>query len=136
MKISPKQGSPEELAEFSRLQMQMENIFRRISDDTLASQAVVVIPSLSMLPGELEKISGVRHYEERMLVNLMLLRQPRTKLIYVTSHALNPVVIDYYLSMLAGVPRSHATARLVLLDCSDTRPLPLSQKIFERPRLV
>jgi hypothetical protein len=136
MKISPEQGSPEELAEFSRLQMQMVDIFHRISDDTLALQAVVVVPSLSMLPSELEKISGVRHYEERMLVNLMLLRQPRTKLIYVTSHALNPVVIDYYLSMLSGVPRSHATSRLVLLDCSDTRPIPLSQKILQRPRLV
>jgi hypothetical protein len=35
---------------------------------------VVIVPSLSMDPRELRRSPGVYHYEERMLVNLMLLR--------------------------------------------------------------
>src|SRR5262249_11882498 len=74
--------------------------------------------------------------EERQLVNLMLLRQPRTKVIYVTSQALDPVVVDYYLSLLPGIARSHAIRRLVMLDCNDRSTRPLSEKIVLRPRLV
>ncbi|MEZ4237407.1 MAG: peptide ligase PGM1-related protein [Myxococcota bacterium] len=96
----------------------------------------MIVPSLSMDPRELAKISGFYHYEERQLVNLMLLRQPRTKVIYVTSQALDPVVVDYYLSLLPGVPPSHARKRLVMLDCNDRSLKSLSTKIVERPRLL
>jgi hypothetical protein len=99
-------------------------------------QTVVIVPSLSMNPAELAKIKGVHHYEERMLVNLMLLRQPRTKLVYVTSQQLHPTVVDYYLAMLSGVPSSHARQRLVMLDCADASSQPLSEKVLARPRLM
>ena len=99
-------------------------------------QTVVVVPSLSMDSRELRKITGVWHYEERMLVNLMLLKQPRTRLIYVTSQAIDPMVVDYYLSLLPGVPSSHARSRLVMLNCGDSSAIPLSQKILRRPRLM
>jgi hypothetical protein len=71
-----------------------------------------------------------------MLVNLMLLRQPRTKLIFVTSQQLDPAVVDYYLSLLPGVPSQHARKRLVLLHCGDASNISLSQKILARPRLM
>jgi len=70
------------------------------------------------------------------LVNLMLLRQTRTRLIYVTSQQLNKMVVDYYLSLLAGVPSSHARSRLVMLDCGDSSATPLTRKILSRPRLI
>ena len=37
-------------------------------------------------------------YEERMLYLLMLMRQPRTRMIYVTSQAILPTTLDYYMS--------------------------------------
>jgi hypothetical protein len=46
------------------------------------------------------------------------------------------VVVDYYLALLSGIPRSHARARLVMLDCNDRSSFPLSEKILRRPRLV
>lgn len=129
-------GSPEELARFAALQTRIPEMYRLLGRDRRGPQTVVIVPSLSMDPRELEKIHGFYHYEERMLVNLMLLRQPRTKLVYVTSHRLDPVVVDYYLSMLQGIPYAHARARLVMLDCNDRSTRPLSRKIVERPRLV
>jgi hypothetical protein len=84
----------------------------------------------------LSKISGINHYEERMLCMLMLLRMPRTHVIYVTSQTIDPIIVDYYLHMLPGITGYHALRRLTLLSCHDSSPKPLTQKILERPRLI
>ncbi len=132
----PAPGSPDELAAFSHLQENVAELYHLLARDSRQTQTVVIVPSLSMDPRELKKISGVYHYEERMLVNLMLLRQPRTRVVYVTSQKLDPVVVDYYLSLLPGIPYGHARARLEMLDCNDRSNVPLSQKIIDRPRLI
>ncbi|MFT6158796.1 MAG: hypothetical protein ACJATT_001540 [Myxococcota bacterium] len=131
----PAAGSSEEAAQWKALVARTPALFRILSDERVP-QTVVIVPSLSMNPAELAKIKGVHHYEERMLVNLMLLRQPRTKLVYVTSQQLHPTVVDYYLAMLSGVPSSHARQRLVMLDCADASSQPLSEKVLARPRLM
>ena len=131
----PVPGSPEELAAFAVLQARLPDLFNRAVSDPRALQTVVVVPSLSLHPLELEKITGVHHYEERLLYMLMLLRRPQTHLVFVTSQPLNPSIIDYYLHLLSGVPGSHARRRLHLLNCLDASPTPLSQKILERPLL-
>jgi len=131
----PAPGSPEEELAFQRLQARVPELYRTLSDARV-EQTVVIVPSLSLDRRELAKIEGVHHYEERMLVNLMLLRQPRTRLVYVTSQMLHPTAVDYYLALLPGVPRSHALKRLVMLDCNDASQESLSQKILSRPRLV
>jgi hypothetical protein len=132
----PRPGSIEELSAFAALNAKIADLYHALARDTRAPQTVVIVPSLSMDPRELAKVSGFYHYEERQLVNLMLLQQPRTKVIYVTSQALDPVVVDYYLSLLPGIPSSHARKRLVMLDCNDRSLRSLSQKIVDRPRLL
>lgn len=132
----PEAGSREELEAFARLQSSVGELYRLLSSDARTPQCVVVVPSLSLDPRELQKISGVYHYEERMLVNLMLLRQPRTRMVYVTSQQLDPVVVDYYLHLLPGVPTSHARSRLTLLHCNDASCRSLSEKVLSRPRLM
>jgi hypothetical protein len=96
----------------------------------------MVVPSLSLDAEELTKISGVNHYEERMLCMLMLLRMPRTHLVFVTSQPIATPIVDYYLHLLPGVPFQHARRRLTLLSCYDASKLPLTQKILDRPRLM
>ncbi len=132
----PPPGSPEELAAFARLQDRLPEQFRRIFSDDRAPRTVVVIPSLSLDPDELKKIPGVMHYEERMLCLLMLLRLPRTRLVYVTSTEVSPAIIDYYLHLLPGVPSAHARARLNLFDCGDPSVRPLTAKILDQPDMV
>ncbi|MDQ3832556.1 MAG: carboxylate-amine ligase, partial [Actinomycetota bacterium] len=80
----------------------MVPLFRRVFPDPHASQTVVVVPSLSLDPEELAKISGAHHYEERLLCMLMLLRLPRTNLVYVSSQPIAGTIIDYYLHLLPG----------------------------------
>ncbi|MCB9663657.1 MAG: carboxylate-amine ligase [Alphaproteobacteria bacterium] len=132
----PEPGSAAELAAYEQLQAGARELYLRLSTYPRTPQTVVVVPSLSLDQRELDKIAGVPHYEERMLVNLMLLKQPRTKVVFVTSQAIHPIIVDYYLSMLPGVPPAHARRRLTLLHCSDGSNAPLTAKILARPRLL
>ena len=111
-------------------------MFRTLFEDDRAPRTVVVIPSLSLDLGELTKLRGVNHYEERMLCLLMLLQLPRTRVIYVTSEPIHPTIIDYYLHLLPGIPGRHARERLTLLNCDDGAMEPLSEKLLGRPRML
>ena len=132
----PPAGSPEELQCFTHLQERLGPLFGRVFSDPHAAQTVVVVPSLSMDEDELAKLVGAHHYEERLLCLLLLLRQPRTHVVYVTSQPIASTIIDYYLQLLPGVPLSHARQRLTLLCCYDASSTALTHKILQRPRLV
>ena len=51
--------------------------------------------------------------EERFLFLLLLLREPRLRMVYVTSMPIAPTIVEYYLALLPGVIPSHARARLL-----------------------
>ena len=74
--------------------------------------------------------------EERALFLLLLLRQPRLRMIYVTSQPVSEAIIEYYLGLLPGVIPSHARARLIMVAVGDASPTPLSSKLLARPRLL
>ena len=97
-------------------------------------QTIVVVPSMSI--DALDSGAVVQAYEERFLFLLLLLRQPRARLIYVTSRTILPSIIDYYLDLLPGVIPSHARQRLFLPSPMDGSARPLSEKLLERPRLI
>lgn len=132
----PPPGSDAERAEFLRLQARLPRLFREVFRDRLAPRTVVVAPGLSLDAEVLSKIAGVRHYEERMLSMLMLLRMPNTQVIFLTSEPIPSVVIDYYLSQLPGIPTEHARARLRMLSAHDASPASLTRKLLDRPRLL
>jgi hypothetical protein len=129
-------GSPEELLAFRRLQARLPDLFRRVFPDPRSPRTVVIVPSLSLDQEVMAKITGVHHYEERMLCLLLLLRLPRTRVIFITSSPIPDAIIDYYLHLLPGVPERHARRRLTLLSCCDESDRPLSAKILRRPRLL
>lgn len=134
--FSPIPGSAEEIAAFSERQQHLPDLYRDVFADPMKPRTVVVTPSLSMDAETLTKITGVHHYEERMLCMLTLLRLPRTKIIYLSSQAVAPTVIDYFLNLLHGVPFHHARQRLRLFNCYDSSPQPLALKVLQRPRLM
>ncbi|MBC7896469.1 MAG: ATP-grasp domain-containing protein [Cytophagaceae bacterium] len=121
---------------FAVLQQRLSPLFRRVFPDRHANQTVVVVPSLSLDREELTKLTGASHYEERLLCMLMLLRLPRTHVVYVTSEPLAPAIVEYYLQLLPGIPVSHARRRLTLLSCHDASTDTLTAKILARPRLL
>jgi hypothetical protein len=99
-------------------------------------RTVVVLPSMTLDHAGLAKIPGVRHYEERLLVFLQLLRRPQTRVVYVTSDKLDPVVLEYALDLVSSLPNWHGRRRLTLFDCADREPAPLTEKILRLPDLV
>ena len=132
----PGSGSDAERARFASLQHRLLPLYRRVFTDRLAPRTVVVIPSLSLDTEVMAKIPGAPHYEERLLCLLMLLRLPRTRVVYVTSVAIHPTIIDYYLHLLAGVPHSHARQRLTLITCGDPSTTPLTAKVLANRSLI
>lgn len=132
----PDLNSKEEQDLFEKIQKGIIYQYEKIFPDTLAERTVVIVPSLTLDMEILSKIKGSIHYEERLLCLLMLLRMPRTKIIYISSIPLSEVIIDYYLHLLQGITGRHARKRLTMLSCSDLSRKPLTQKIIERPRLI
>lgn len=132
----PAPGSADELSAFAKIQQGFCNQFQLFFPDNLAPKTIVVIPSLSLDQEMLTKIDAAIYYEERLLCLLMLLRMPRTTVIYVSSMPVDPVIIDYYLHLLPGITGYHARERLTLMSCYDASAKPLTEKILQRPRLV
>ena len=121
-------------AEFDRLQKKLVPLWRSIQSFNQDEQTIVVVPSMTV---DFEcSSSELQAYEERFLFLLLLLRQPRARLIYVTSQLIQPNIIDYYLDLLPGVIASHARKRLFLVSPLDSSTRPLSLKLLERPRLI
>ncbi|MGQ0742483.1 MAG: peptide ligase PGM1-related protein [Alphaproteobacteria bacterium] len=129
-------GSRDELAAFAALQARLPKLFEKVFPNPQLPRTVVVVPSISFDMDVMAKIAGGPHYEERLLCLLMLLRMPRTKVIYLTSLPIADEIIDYYLHLLPGVPPRHARSRMTLLACDDASARPLTAKLLERPRLL
>jgi hypothetical protein len=122
--------------QFGQLKTKLRDRWHELDDLNQADCDILVIPSLSLDQQELQKVKGAHHYEERLLFSLIRLRNPRARLIYVTSQPIHPSVIDYYLQLMPGIPFSHARDRLLLFCTYDSSPQPLTQKILSRPRLI
>src|SRR5947208_12280380 len=120
--------------QFDKLQKKLVPLWKSIQSFNQDPQTIVVVPSMSV------DLTGagavVQAYEERYLFLLLLLRQPRARLIYVTSQTILPSIIDYYLDLLPGVIPSHADQRLFLLSPLDGSVRPLSDKLLARRRLI
>jgi hypothetical protein len=59
-----------ERARFRELQAGFATTYPRLAADSKAPRTVVVLPSLSLDAEVMARISGVHHYEERMLLGL------------------------------------------------------------------
>ena len=121
---------------FIKLQQRFKKYFHDIFLDDFAEKTVIIIPSITLDSEILKSIKGAVHYEERMLCMLMLLRMPRTRVIYLTSVPIENSIIDYYLHLLPGITSYHARQRLTMLSCFDASERSLTEKILERPRLM
>jgi hypothetical protein len=120
--------------EFDHLQKKLVPLWKSIERFNQDPQTIVVVPSMSI--DAINSGAVMQAYEERFLFLLLLLRQPRARLIYVTSQTILPSIIDYYLCLLPGVIPSHARQRLFLISPLDGSVRALSDKLLDRPRLI
>jgi hypothetical protein len=126
----------QEIAEFEKLTPRLKEVWNVLTMREEEPHTSVIVPSLTLDQSELKKLAGASFYEERLLFLLIRLRNPRARLVYVTSQPVHPIILEYYLQFLAGIPASHARSRLTLLCADDASPRSLTEKILERPRLV
>ena len=125
---------PDSQTDFDKLQKKLVPLWKSIERFNQDPQTIVVVPSMSI--DAIDSGAVIQAYEERFLFLLLLLRQPRARMIYVTSRTILPSIIDYYLDLLPGVIPSHARQRLFLPSPMDGSARPLSEKLLERPRLI
>ena len=120
---------------FDELQARMPGVWdaMRLNHD---DESVVVVPSISLDRAVSASGSLSQAFEERFLFLLVLLRQPRLRMVYVTSMPIAPEIVEYYLALLSGVIPSHARARLSLVSVNDSSGQSLSEKLLARPRLL
>jgi hypothetical protein len=121
--------------QFDLLQQRMTEVWSAMRLN-LPDESVVVIPSISLDRAVDSSGSMNQAYEERFLFLLLLLRQPRLRMIYVTSMPIATEIVEYYLALLPGVIPSHALARLSLISVGDSSSASLSEKLLARPRLL
>jgi len=126
----------EELQAFNRLKPRLSEVWDAIVRHDAEPYTSVVVPSMTLDQEELVKLSGASFYEERLLFLLIRLRNPRARMVFVTSQPVHPHILEYYFGMLAGVPAHHARARVTMLCAYDSSPRSLTEKILERPRLI
>lgn len=120
---------------FEEIQGRLAGLWNSLSSFNQDPQTIVVVPSLSFwIPPEIAP--KLPAYEERYLFLLFLLRQPRARMVFLTSRPVSPEVVDYYLSLMPGVIPAHARARLHLLSPDDASGEPLTRKILDRPDLI
>ena len=132
--MSDREVSKAAQSEFDQLQKKLGPLWKSIKQFNQDPQTIVVVPSMSI--DAIDSGAVMQAYEERFLFLLLLLRQPRARLIYVTSQTILPSIIDYYLDLLPGVIPSHARQRLFLPSPMDGSVRPLSDKLLDRPRLI
>jgi pheganomycin biosynthesis PGM1-like protein/ATP-grasp domain-containing protein len=100
----------------------------------LEEGTLVVVPSTTFPSVELRKITGIEHYEERMLFTLLLLRRPELRLVFVTGVPVDGAVVDYFLRHLPDP--DDARRRLQLVSVDDPEPRALSAKLLARPDVL
>jgi pheganomycin biosynthesis PGM1-like protein/ATP-grasp domain-containing protein/pre ATP-grasp domain-containing protein len=89
---------------------------------------IVVVPSLTLSIEDLRNVTAVVFYEERLLCFLLLLAEPTTRVVYTTSTAIDPAIIDYYLRFVPDP--ADARRRLALVDAGDAELGWLSAKLL------
>jgi hypothetical protein len=74
---------------FDELQARLVPLWKSIERLNQDEQTIVVVPSLTIDFGD-RRGATLQAYEERFLFLLLLLRQPRARLVYVTSQPILP----------------------------------------------
>jgi hypothetical protein len=135
----PMPGAAEVEARFEHLQRKLVPLWELIGRSDPggppeADNTVVVVPSLTV---DVDFPTAAQQaYEERFLFMLFLLRQPLISMIYITSQAIQPSIVDYYLQIMPGVDTESARRRLVLVSPLDGSARSLTEKLLNRPQLI
>jgi hypothetical protein len=120
-------------ARFARLQERLVGVWEAMRLNQ-PGESIVVLPAVA--PDATQSGAVVQALEERLLFLLLLLRQPRLQVIYLTGRPVPESIVQYYLGLLPGVIPHQARPRLHMVATHDGSATSLARKILERPRVL
>jgi len=123
----------ERAARFERLQERLVGVWGAMRLNQ-PGESIVVVPSVT--PDATQDGATVAALEERFLFLLLLLRQPRLQIIYLTGRPVPESIVDYYLALMPGVIPRQARPRLHMVATHDGSARALTEKLLERPRVL
>lgn len=100
---------------FAQLQAQLAKRPTLVADDTKQPRTFIYLSGMSLGSEELANVKGIEHDEERFLYVIGYLRNPRTKIIYVSTNQIQPRIIEYYFDLLCSTQteRNSYTKRFI-----------------------
>jgi hypothetical protein len=125
-------------AGYRELQARLVELWPTVTTRTVGDEERTVVVLVS-IPFQLPPrfVPLLPAYEERLLcLVLVLLRQPRSHVVYVTSQPVFPRLVDYWFGLVPELDTPEARCRLHLLSPVDGRLRPLTEKILARARFV
>lgn len=122
---------------FRRVQAKLVEAWRADLEGSTTDHLVVSLPSYSvdalLLSHYAERLPAL---EQRYLVSILLLKNPHTRLAYLSCTTPPDYVVDAYLALLPDAVRAGARRRLTIVSMDDPSPRPLAAKLLARPDLV
>jgi hypothetical protein len=123
------------------------NTFKRLNKPANDFDDIFILPSLTLDKQELLKVQAVNKklylireasvYEQRQLYNLLMLQNPKVRVIFLSSMPIDEAIIQYYWKLISfGVSLDDFKSRLSLLSPMDSSSISLVEKILSRPLLV
>lgn len=128
-----------EKEKFKKLQSSLKKNWQIVEDEYNKDRTIIIMAGFSLDPEELRKVFGIEFYEERLLYFIGLLKNPKTKVIYISSIKIDPIIIDYYLSIYSDSEsqKKDMKKRLTLLQAGDSGSyLPLTKKVLRNQKLI
>ena len=100
-------------------------------------RVIIGLPSFSLGPSLLTHYADrIPALEQRYLYCLLLLANPACRVVYLSSHPVPEYLVEYYLDLVPGLDREDARRRMLLVTVDDDSPVPLADKLLERPHLL
>ena len=124
----------ERSARFARLQERLLPVWQAMRLNQ-PGESIVVVPSVGP-PAPAGSGATCRRSKSAFLFLLLLLRQPRLRVIYLSGRPIPESVVSYYLGLLPGVIPQQARGRLYMVAAHDGSSRSLAEKLLERPRLL
>lgn len=123
-----------------KLEKRLKTKHKLLENSYRGRRTFVVIPGLNHPTKYINvaKTTGLKFYEERMLFFLFLLKNKRTRIIYVTSKGFNKNLFEYHLSLISSNQEDlrDKFERLVHIEIDGPPNVSLIQKILQSKEAV
>jgi hypothetical protein len=123
---------------FARVQAKLADALDANRQGSTVQHVMVALPSYSVSE------SLLSHYQDRVpslehrYLNALVVpgRIESCEIVYISTRAPLPEVVDYYLELIPAAKRAAARERITILEVDDGTPRSVAKRLLERPDLI